>query len=159
MQISLDEDFELTVPKVPLPRILEDVRGRASEVQSRRVEKFGFINRFKRLLRIPGGWRLEDYVSLNAEKYFEDLKTEFRHSVRALKDNLVAQVSLAIDSACTKYLQVMEEKLNERRLLIAKLEADRRSNDQIKHQYEIHAQRARQAQSMIDECKRVEGDI
>lgn len=159
MQIALDKKFELTVPKIPLPEILENVRERATEEETRRVDKHGVFNAIKRFFKNQGGWTLEKYKSLNAENYFQWAKTDFLKRLPTVKMELIAQVSPAIDSACAEYNRIMKEKLDDRRNLISQLEAERRSNDQIKEQFDVHAHRAEDAQSMIEECGRIKGAL
>lgn len=159
MQISLDRDFDLTVPKVPLPEILANVRKRAIEEKERRVKKRGVWSRILRFFKSKGGWTVEKYKALNAEKYFKWAKSDFLKELPGIKEELIGQISPAIDSACAEYSRIMTEKLDDRRNLISQLQADRRSNDKIKEQFDAHALRAREAQSMIEECDRIKGAL
>ena len=159
MQISLDRDFELTVPKIPLSEILANVKERATEEKERRVVKQGFWSGVLRFFKNQGGWTVEKYKALNAEKYFQWAKSDFLKKLPGIKEELIGQVSPAIDSACAEYSMLMKEKLDDRRNLISQLEADRRSNDQIREQFDAHARRAKKAQSMIEECDKIKGAL
>jgi GTPase SAR1 family protein len=159
IQISLDRDFELTVPKIPLPEILANVRERATEDKERRVEKPGFFSVVLRFFKNQGGWTVEKYKALNAENYFNWAKSDFLKKLPGIIKELSGQVSPAIDSACAEYSRIMKEKLDYRRNLISQLEAERRSNDQIREQFDAHARRAIEAQSMIKECARIKGAL
>ena len=67
----MDRDFELTVPKIPLSEILANVKERATEEKERRVVKQGFWSGVLRFFKNQGGWTVEKYKALNAEKYFQ----------------------------------------------------------------------------------------
>lgn len=159
MEIALDEDFELTVPKIALAEILEKVTKKATEKKKRTVERSGFWNGVKRFFRHHSGWTVEEYEALNATKFFKSSMSEFLIELPDIKTELIDQVATGIDSACAAYDQSIKEKLNQRRELIAKLEADQKSNSQIKKDFDTHARRAEEAQSKIEECNRIKGAL
>ncbi len=158
MEIALDEQFELTVPKIALVEILEQVTIKATETKLRTVDRPGLWNRVKRFLRW-GGMDIEEYEALNAPKFFKSAKAAFLKELPNIKSQLIHQVTDGIESACRAYNQSMEVKLGLRRELITQLEADQRSNSQIKEEFDTHGRRAEEARSKIEECNRIKGDL
>ena len=102
---------------------------------------------------------MKKYRELNAQNYFEWGKSDFLNRLPSIKNELINQVSPAIDGACEEYNRIMKDKLDKRRQLFSELEADKRSNEQIKEQYDAHDRRAREAQVMIAECARIKGAL
>jgi hypothetical protein len=159
MEIALDEDFELTVPKIALAKILEGVTQKSTEKKKRTVERSGFWNGVKRFFRHHSGWTVEEYEALNATKFFKSSISAFLKELPDIKTELIDQVAAGIDFACAAYDLSIKEKLNQRRELIAQLEADQKSNSQIKEDFDTHARRAEEAQSKIEECNRIKGAL
>lgn len=156
MQITMDANYEmLTVPNIPLPEILEQVRERATEEHSVRKAKEGFFNSIKRFFNAEGGWTIESYRALNAENYFNWAKSDFLQRLPDMKINLIDQVNPVITKATEEYTRVMNDKLNDRRSKIRELEEDRKNNDLVREQYEAHSRRMEEARSKKEECDRI----
>jgi hypothetical protein len=113
----------------------------------------------KRFFRHHSGWTVEEYEALNATKFFKSSISAFLKELPDIKTELIDQVAAGIDFACAAYDLSIKEKLNQRRELIAQLEADQKSNSQIKEDFDTHARRAEEAQSKIEECNRIKGAL
>jgi GTPase SAR1 family protein len=159
MEIELDQQFDLTVPKIALIEILEEVTIKATETKTRKLERPGLWNKVKRLFRADGGWEIEEYEALNATKFFKSAKAAFLKELPSIKSKMIEQVTTGIESACNEYNHSINEKLNQRRDLIAKLEADQQSNSKVKEEFDAHARKAADAQSKIEECNRIKGAL
>jgi GTPase SAR1 family protein len=159
MEIDLDRKFDLTVPKIALIEILEEVTIEATETKTRKLERPGLWNKVKRFFRAEGGWELEEYEALNAPKFFKSAKAAFLKELPSIKSKMIEQVATGIESACSAYDRSIKEKLDQRRDLIAKLETDQRSNSQVREEFDAHARRASEAQSKIEECNRIKGAL
>lgn len=159
MEIDLDQQFDLTVPKIALTEILEEVTKKATEEKTRRIERPGALNWVRRLFKAKSGWNIEKYEELDTPVFFNSVKSEFLKELPSIKSNMIEQVKAGIESACNEYNQAINEKLNQRRDLIAKLEADQRSNSQVRAEFDAHARKAADAQSKIEECNRIKGAL
>lgn len=159
MESALQLDFDITVPKIPLSEILDEVRNAATETRTRSVEKLGFWNGVKRLFRHNSGWSTEEYKALNAQKYFSIAQTRFVQELLNKKEELAGSVKRTIGGACVSYQESVREKLDHRRELISKLENDQQANEDVRMRLEEESHQVEAAKNEIAECVRIKGDI
>ncbi len=116
MEASLQADFDITVPKIPLTALLEQVRTEATETVTRTVKREDFWGRVLQVVTFgKGGNRTEEVQRLNATKYFKGAQTTFVRELWAKKQNLADSMKISIETACGEYGKSVHRKLNDRR--------------------------------------------
>jgi predicted GTPase len=159
MELDLQKEFGITIPKIALTEIIPDLKEDATETKEIDVEKPGFFNGVWRFLRVPWGWGKEQVRALNANSYYGKLRNQFCEELKEMKLNIASQVRDAVSRACTAYNRQTENKLNQRRERIRELEQDHQSNEALRAKFDQISGKAEAARRDILECEKIKGDL
>jgi hypothetical protein len=160
METSLQADFDITVPKIPLTELLEELRKAATTTVTVKVAGKSMRDRILRFITFGKyGNENKKEKQLDAERYFSSTKTSFINNLVEIKASVAESVKTKIERAREEYDNAVARKLDERKQFFGELTAKKLENDAIQKRFDEESARIKEAQLKIDECKRIRGDL
>jgi GTPase SAR1 family protein len=162
MEASLQAAFDITVPKIPLTELLEQLRTEATERVTVTVKKNDRWSRFKQFIS-PESWEWGTFKKeehrLDAKSYFSASKATFRKKLWEKKQSVADAVKTNIKRICNEYCASVDRKLNERRQLFEDLKSKKQANDALQESVEEASKLVEAAKREIKECERIRGSL
>ncbi len=159
MESSLQADFDITIPKISLTEMLDQLRMDATETVNLKVKRDDWLGRIYRFIGHPKGYLTEEKQQLNVEKFFSNAKSKFINELVAKKTKLADSMKTNIDKACNEYTQSVDRKLNERRQFLTDLQREELNHKDIRKSYDEEEFYVETAKREIAECEKIRGDL
>ncbi len=160
MELSMQNSFDITVPKIPLTDLLAKLRAETTQTVTRTVKREDFWGRLIHYVTFGrGGKRTEEIPWFDATKYFEAAKQTFVTELLAKKQELAESVKASIEKACAEYKQSLDRKLNLRRQLIVDVQERKEKNDAIQKSFDEESSQVEAAKSGIADCVKIRRDL
>jgi len=159
MEVALQDDFEITVPKIPLTELLEQLRKEATKPVTVKVKRKDIWSKF--LQAISGGnWGSEEQIEqrFNAKDYFDQARTTVLAKLEEIKMKIAESVKEAIKDACKQYRASVSGKLHDRQEFLKKIEREQLENEAIQNRYNNESQ-LNDVEREIEKCARIRGDL
>lgn len=162
METSIQSDFDITVPKIPLTELLEELRTEATKTVTITVEKDDWWSRFKQFIS-PKNWEwgteTKEERRLDATSYFSAAKAKLRQKFLDKKQGVSKSVQASLQKTCDEYRTSVAQKLNERKQLFDELRSKKQENEVVQKSFDEEATRVEVAKLEIAECIRIRGDL
>lgn len=162
METSIQSEFDITVPKIPLTELLEELRTEATKTVQITVEKDDWWSRFKQFIS-PKNWEwgteTKEEQRLDAKIYFSAAKTKLRQKFLDRKKSVEESVKDSLQKTCDEYRASVAQKLSERKRLFEELRAKKQENDVVQKSFDEELIRVEAVKLEIAECIRIRGDI
>ena len=160
METSLQADFNITVPKIPLIEMLEIVKSEATEKITTTVYGKGFLNRVLQIFSFGfAGKETKEERKFDATKYFAGAKTNFVRELWARKQQFADSVKTNIQRAADEYRASVHRKLKDRKDLFEDLQSRKLVNDDVQKCFDAESAQLEAAKLEIKECVRIRGDL
>ena len=160
METSLQADFDITVPKIPLTELLEQLRTEATKTVTVTVKRQDIWNKFLQFIsRDNWGTYTKEEQRLDAMGYFSAARSTLIQKLMDKKQNVADGVKTNIERACKEYRASVRRKLNERRQLFDDLQNKKLENDAVQKCFDEESAQVDAAKLEIEECVRIRGDL
>ena len=153
MQVKLQDEYQIAVPKIPLDAILDRLKKESVKSVTVTVKREDFFGKLLRILSLGrAGKETKQEQRFDATHYFQSTRSEVKIELMKKKIDYIDSVKEQVELACNNYKASVTTKIQQQQALIDKLKEDQWDNNSLKTAHQNEVSKVNDAMDAIGRC-------